>query len=167
MSANIYELTRKLMKEYRTNDPYELAEALGITIKYKHFKKLKGMYKIIENVSFIWLNSALDEYTAIVVLMHEIGHHILHRGLAVNSFQEFSLYDMTGKPEIEANNFAANMLISDRDVMELAEQRYTSSQAAAALYVPHQLMLIKIEDMIDRGFTLYLSEEFRSDFLAY
>ena len=167
MSANIYELTKRLMKIYDTNDPFMLADQLGIVVKYRKFSKLKGMYKAIDRIHFIWLNETLDEITARIVLMHEIGHFILHKDLAANAFQKFSLYDMTGKTEKEANCFAANMLISDRDVIELADQGYTSAKSAAALYVPHQLMLIKIEDMIDRGFTLYLSEEIRSDFLAY
>ncbi|MBO6230089.1 MAG: ImmA/IrrE family metallo-endopeptidase [Ruminiclostridium sp.] len=167
MNADIFTLARKLMKKYRTNDPYRLADYLGIVIRYFRCSKLKGMYRMIDGINFIWLNEALDEITMRIVLMHEIGHYLLHRDLAVNAFQEFTLYDMTGKTEKEANVFAANMLLSDKEIIELAEYGYTSAQAAAVMYVPHQLMLIKIEDMIDRGFTLYLSEEIRSDFLAY
>ena len=156
-----------LMKKYRTNDPYELAEELGIVVKYRHFNDLKGMYKVIGRVSYIWLHDELDEITERIVLMHEIGHHIFHRDIAASSFQEFSLYDMEGKPEVEANIFAANMLISDKSMAELAERNYTSEQAACELCMPHQLVLIKIQDMIDRGYGLCLGYPIRYDFLGF
>ena len=117
------------------------------------------MYKVIGRVSFIWLHDDLDEITEKVVLMHEIGHHIFHRRIAASTFQEFSLYDMAGKPEMEANIFAANMLISDKSLIELAEDHYTSEQASVMLGLPHQLVLIKIQYMIDRGCGLYLGHE--------
>ena len=167
MSADIYELTQNLIKKYRTNNPYEIAEALNIVVKRTKFDNLKGMYKDISRIGFVWLNDELDETAERVVLMHEIGHHLLHRHLAVNSFQEFTLYDMSGKPEMEANIFAADMLVSDNDVIELAERHYTSEQAACELCIPHQLMLIKIKDMISRGYDLKLCREPKADFFAH
>jgi len=59
------------------------------------------------------------------------------------------------------------MLISDKSLIELAEDHYTSEQASVMLGLPHQLVLIKIQDMIDRGYALYLGHKIRYDFLGF
>lgn len=162
----IYDFTQKTIRKARTADPYELAEQLGITVKYKSFGDLKGTYFISKRQPFIILNDTLDEVMERVVIAHEIGHHLLHRHIAVGNFQEFGYFDMTSKPEKEANLFAANFLITDEDVISLAEEQYTSEQAACILKVPHQLILIKMEDMNKRGYNLNLFCVPRGDFLG-
>ena len=84
----IFEFTQKLIKRYRTSNPYDIAEILGIKIDYKHFSSLKGMYFVVERCAFITLSDTLDETMEKIVLFHEIGHHLLHRHLAAKSFQE-------------------------------------------------------------------------------
>lgn len=162
----IYDFTRKIKKQYRTNDPYMLAKYLGIEVSYKHFGNLKGMYTRVNRCSYIFLHDELDEATKRVVLMHEIGHDFFHKDLAEMGLKEFSLYDMTSKPEMEANIFAANMLISDEDIMFFAEQGYTSEQVACELSVPNQLVQIKLMDMNRRGYDFKLSIIPRADFLG-
>lgn len=148
----IFEFTQRIVKRYRTNNPYEIADTLGISINYKPFTSLKGMYYIVDRCAFITLNDSLDETMEKVVLCHEIGHHLLHRHLASKAFQEFSFYDMSSKPEMEANIFAANMLIDDDELDSLAREGYPSSQIARMLYVPHPMLLIKMQDMNHRGY---------------
>ena len=165
-SEKIFEFTQRLAKRYRTSNPFELADALGITVNYKPFTDLKGMYYIVERCAFITLSETLDEAMERVVLFHEIGHHLLHRHLASKAFQEFGLYDMSSKPEMEANIFAANMLIDDYELDSLARENYTTSQIASMLYVPHQILLIKMQDMNNRGYEYNLDYEPRADFLG-
>lgn len=104
----IFEFAQKLVTRYRTSNPYEIADMLGISINYKPFNSLKGMYYVVDRCAFITLSDTLDETMEKVVLFHEIGHHLLHRHLASKAFQEFGFYDMSSKPEMEANIFAAN-----------------------------------------------------------
>ena len=69
------------------------------------------MYKIIKRNRVIFINSNLPEYLQKIVCAHELGHDILHRHLAKNvALQEFMLYDMTSRPEYEANMVAADIL---------------------------------------------------------
>lgn len=166
-TERIYSLTKRLKKRYRTSDPFELADALNININYKKFDNLKGMYYIVERCAFITLNEELDEVMQKIVLLHEIGHHILHRHLASASFQEFGLYDMTSKPEMEANIFAANIMLEDKDVIYLArDEGYTAEQIARTLYVPYSLLLIKMKDMNTRGYKFNIPYIPRADFLG-
>lgn len=60
-SEKIFEFTQRLAKRYRTSNPFELADALGITVNYKPFTDLKGMYYIVERCAFITLSDTLDE----------------------------------------------------------------------------------------------------------
>lgn len=166
MYGDIFKFVEKQKKRFRTNDPFQIAEALGIVIAYKKFDALKGMYFISERISFIYLNEDMDEQMERAVLFHEIGHHLLHRHLASVSFQEFGLYDMTSKPEMEANIFAANMMISDDDVLDCVEMDYTTSQSASSLSVPHDMFLIKLKDMNDRGYDFHLDYIPQADFLG-
>ena len=162
----IYDFTNKIKKQFRTNDPYQLAKYLGIDVAYKHFGNLKGMYTVVNRCSYIYLHDELDEATEKLVLTHELGHHFFHKDLAEMGLQEYSLYDMTSKPEMEANIFAANMLISDDDILFFATQDYTSEQAASELSVPNQLVQIKLMDMNRRGYDFKLSIIPRADFLG-
>lgn len=162
----IYSFVKKLQKKFRTKDPFEIAEACNINIRYRDFNELKGMYTVIQRCPYIFLNNSLDEYMEKVVLFHELGHHFLHRHQAVSAFKEHGLYDMSSKLEIEANIFAANFIISDEDVMNNISYGYTSEQAAKSLCVPHEMLLIKLNDMNTRGCKLNIPYIPKSDFLA-
>ena len=72
---------------------------------------------------------------------------------------------MSSKLEIEANIFAANFIIRDEDVMENVGYRYTTEQAAMAMCVPHEMLLIKLNDMNVRGCSLNIPYIPRSDML--
>ena len=163
---NINSFVNKLQKKFRTKNPFEIAEACNINIKYRDFKDLKGMYTVMQRCPFIFLNNSLDENMEKVVLFHELGHHFLHRHHAVSAFKEHGLYDMSSKLEIEANIFAANFIISDEEVMENAGYGYTTEQAAKALCVPHEVLLIKLNDMNSRGCKLNIPYIPESGFLA-
>lgn len=164
---DIYKYVQKLRKKYQTNNPYEIAEILGITVKPKPFDDLKGVYVISRKNPYIYLNDELDEDMERLVLFHELGHHFLHRHLAISAFQEFGFFDMSAKPEREANIFAANYMIEDESIKDGVECEYTSEQLARVLCVPHELLLIKLEDMNDRGYDYNICQKPRSDFLAY
>ena len=162
----INSFVQKLKKKFRTDDPFEIAEACNIVIKYKDFTDLKGMYTVIHRCPYIFLNKSLDEHMEKIVLFHELGHHFLHRHHAVSAFKENGLYDMSSKLEIEANIFAANFIIRDEDVMENVGYGYTTEQAAMAMCVPHEMLLIKLNDMNVRGCSLNIPFIPKSDFLA-
>lgn len=164
----IHEIVKKLKRKFRTSNPYEIADALGIEIIYKKFDSMKGMYTLRERCPFIFLSNDLDEYMEKIVLFHEIGHHVLHRhevSSTFSSFSEHSLYDMSSKYEIEANIFAANFIISDKDVYRI-EEGCTTENATRTLCVPHEMLLIKINDMNERGCDFNIPYIPKSSFLA-
>ena len=116
--TDIYRLTVELTKKYKTRDPFSLADSLGIDVDCADLGSLKGFYIVYNKNRFVVLNTSLTESLSRVILAHEIGHDRLHRAIAENGgLKEASFFDMKSRPEMEANVFAANLLITDKEVI--------------------------------------------------
>lgn len=166
MYGDINKFVEKQKRRFRTDNPFDIAEMLGIRVKYKSFGELKGMYLITERCPFIILNEDLDEVMERVVMFHELGHHFLHKHLIGQAFHEYTLYDMTSKPEMEANIYAASYMLSDNDVLNEIDYGCTTQDVARSLCVPHEILLIKIKDMNSRGYNFNIDYTPRADFLG-
>ena len=96
-----------------------------------------------------------------------IAHDQLHRDLAMNeALKEFTLMDMTSKPENEANTFAAHVLLDERDILELVEQDYDIWQVAGELGEAVEILLVKMREMNRRGYNFNIPYIPQSDFLG-
>lgn len=156
-----------LVKRCGTRDPFRIARELGIEVMFcSDFGPLKGMYRVIRRNRFIFLNEDLSPRMQRIVCAHELGHDQLHRNLAKgNSLQEFTLYDMTTKPEYEANIVAAEILLDTNEVLEYIYQyEYTSEQIAFAMQTDINLVALKVAHLIETGYDLR-RQEHQSDFL--
>ncbi len=166
-SEYIYEKVNELVKKYKTRDPFLLAEAMNVDVDCADLGTLKGFYIVYKRNRFIVLNKILTDTLSGVILAHELGHDSLHRSLAENGgIKEASFFDMKSRPEMEANIFAANLLITDKEVMGYAEDGYTTEEMAKNLYVPYPLALIKINDMNNRGYELNIPYIPKAEFLG-
>ena len=68
------------------------------------------------------LSSFLSEEEKRIVAAHELGHIVLHRRqLKMAPMSDNRLYNMTDETEYQANLFAADLLISDKDVADLSK----------------------------------------------
>lgn len=167
MSSRIFDTVTDFTKKYKTRDPFMLAEAMDVDVDFADLGTLKGFYIVYKRGRYVVLNKSLTDTLSGIILAHELGHDILHRHLAENGgLKESSFFDMKSKPEMEANIFAANLLISDKEVISYAEEGYTAENMAKELYVPYPLALIKINDMNKRGFSLNIPYTPRADFLG-
>ena len=71
------------------------------------------------------------------------------------SFQEIELFDMARPAEFEANIFAAEVLISDDEVLELLNDEYKSFFGVAReLYVPAPLLDFKFRVLKHKGYRI-------------
>jgi len=75
------------------------------------------------------------------------------------------LYEMKSRPEYEANMYAADLLLDDEEVMELAKDGYDMQQVAGMLNTDINLIGLKMASMNYRGFDLRIGIEPKSDFL--
>ena len=149
----INDIVKQAVRKYRTSDPFMLAAAMDIDVDCADLGGLKGFYIVYNGDRYIVVNKYLEEHMARLVVAHEIGHDCLHRDMAERGgLRESGFFDMASKPEKEANIFAANLLISDSDMLELGEEGYTIEEIAKKLEVHYQVALIKAADMNSRGY---------------
>ena len=155
--SDISKCANYLVKTYETNDPFKIAEYLGIDLKYKQLQNLKGFYTHMLRNRFIVINNKINMVSARTVCAHEIGHDRLHRGLGINLFQEELCVSLkTSKPEIESNYLAAEILLPDDKFLELAAYDYTYAQIACTLGAHTELAIIKAQILNSRGHKLNL-----------
>lgn len=103
---DIYVKAGQLVERLGTNDPFTIADLLGIEVTVMPLKSLKGLIVNTGNRKHIGINSQLAFYNQKFILAHEIGHHLLHPA----EFNYFCIRDHTyfvnGKYEREADLFA-------------------------------------------------------------
>ena len=140
---------------------------MDVDVDFADLGSLKGFYIVYKKGRFIVINKSLTDTLSGIILAHELGHDVLHRNLAENGgLKESSFFDMKSRPEMEANIFAANLLITDKEVIGYGEDGYTVEDMAKDLYVPYPLALIKVNDMNNRGFKLNIPFIPKADFLG-
>ncbi|WP_028530522.1 ImmA/IrrE family metallo-endopeptidase [Paenibacillus sp. HW567] len=106
------EIINKLIKKYKTNNPFELCEALGIHIRFVNLgESTKGLYYRKLRRRFIVIHNELPIEWQRFVCAHELGHDRLHKGIN-RFFLEENSYFSPGKLERQANLFAIKLLSS-------------------------------------------------------
>lgn len=158
---------RKLLAFWGTRDVEQLCKNLGIALYPRsNFHQLKGMYAVVEGRPCIFYKDSLSEEEKKLILAHELGHDQLHRELAEKQIliRDHMFLDMSSRPELEANLFAAELLISDESFLDYAQQGYSLEQLAAALAFPMDLLRLKAEILKEKGEPLQLSEPLSAHF---
>lgn len=140
---DIKNIVEKLIKRYKTNNVYELISILNIKVFELPFEQEIGMYRFLKNNRVIIISQNLNEITKKFILSHELGHAILHRKencfyLKHNTFSKVSSF------EIEANKFAAELLIPDKELNSCIENNFTVEQTASYFKVPVELIRYKL-----------------------
>ena len=166
-ARQLSEVGEMLVRRCGTRDPFEIARQLGVEVLFcPDFGSMKGMYRVVKRNRFIFLNRDLTPQMQRIVCAHELGHDQLHRDLAkAGALQEFMLYDMTTKPEYEANIVAAEILLDTDAVLDYVYNfGYTSEQIAKAMETDINLVALKVAHLAETGHTLRRIEH-RADFL--
>ncbi|MBR6823137.1 MAG: ImmA/IrrE family metallo-endopeptidase [Clostridia bacterium] len=104
-----------LCKQYKTTDPFDLADKLGIFLLREDLgKEIDGFYVKSRGRSFICVNSSLPDHLMRLTLAHELGHAVLHPDLNSVWLKQHTLY-AGSKYEKEADLFAIHLLMQDMD----------------------------------------------------
>ncbi len=163
-AVDIVDRANKIVRKVGSREPAKIAEQLGIIIIPVAFSKQKGVYKVIERNRFIFIKEDLCPEMRKIVLLHEIGHDVLHRGEA-KVFQEFNIFDMKNdRMEYEANCFAAEIALPDNEVLEYVEYGYDIEMIAKYMNSDINLVALKVANFNRRGYNFHLQNS-RSDFL--
>ncbi len=168
---NIVKAVKKLKFYYKEVDPVKLCEAMGIKLLYSCLgigdDAIKGFFLEHRRIKTITVNYDLSEILQRVIIAHEIGHSVLHRKNGIYAFHDVGLFNQSGRLEQEANLFAAELLLEDREVFSLLNEDHTFFSIAAELCVPVELLDFKYRTMRWKGYKLIEPPiSAQSDFLA-
>lgn len=118
-----------LIKKHGTNDPFELAEALGIMIIYENLGRSLGYFSKICRIPIIHINESITYERQIFTCAHELGHAVLHPDENTSFLKANTLYS-TSRLETEANSFAIQLLLkqSNNITIHEATEKYGISE---------------------------------------
>lgn len=142
----IKDTVERLIKDCGTRKPFDICSYLDISVIFSDLgKKIMGFYqRTEEGIIILHINNRLDEETQKYVCSHELGHAINHPDMSISFFIENPLL-VSSKYEIEADTFAAELLLED-DLSDTYEG-YTIEQIAANEKVPPRLVELKCKNL--------------------
>lgn len=163
---HILDKVSSLVNKFKTNNPFEIAAHLKATVLFHNLGNLKGYYTYDRRFRYIVINCSLEEKMQRIICAHELGHDRLHQHYAkYTPLNDFSLYDMSSKPEREANLFAAELLLPDDEVFAGINSCYSFHTMASVLNVPLELLDFKIQVLKKKGYHFVAPIQARGDFL--
>ena len=165
----IYDETQKLIRKYKTRDPFKIMDDMHVIVgESSSFQKLKGFCFMSCKTIYVQISSFLSEEEKQIVAAHELGHIILHRTqLKMAPMKDDTLYNMQDNTEYQANLFAADLLLSDADIADMAHNEdldYFS--LCSTLNSTPELMSFKLYSLTKRGQAYHMPMEIQSNFLA-
>lgn len=133
-----------LFETYGTLDAFELCSCLGIKIiKSDLGSDIKGFFqRTPSGFEIIHINSEIDENEMKYICAHELGHALLHTDLSVSFFIENTL-QVKNSFEIQADKFAAEILLKDLDLENHLYEEMSADQLSSLLCVPKKLIKYK------------------------
>ena len=143
----------------------ELANTLNIDVRYSEASEdVSGALIRDADSAVIAVNSAQHENRQRFTIAHELGHFLLHRGTKLHFDDDFRIdyrnatsSDATKKEEIEANGFAAALLMPERiltrDWKRLAPDNKTTPDAVHTLATRYRVSQRAMElRLVNLGF---------------
>lgn len=164
----IHEKVETITRKFDTRNPFEICKVLDIHIHYKDLgNSLKAYYFYQSRIKNIVINSRSGIIDRRILCAHELGHAVLHGKLAaMRGFQELELFDTLVPTEYEANLFAAELIISDDEILELINDKEKSFfSIAKELYVPTELLDFKLRVLKHKGIKVQSPYIAQSNFL--
>ena len=166
----ISDMAKHIKQKYAESDPWKLSKALNLTVSVKSMGLYdgccKGFFVMYRRIKYIVINGDLPKQLQRIVLAHEIAHCILHADQAKNAaFHDITLFDTIDHKEYEANVFAAELLLSDEDVLSVLNEDLFFFQAASVLSVPYELLDFKFRILKRRGFKVNSPITSQGDYL--
>jgi Zn-dependent peptidase ImmA (M78 family) len=140
MRDNIDNEIDKLVKKYRTNNPFDIARGENIIIFKEPLGSINGYYNKFVRQKMIHVNEDLTYSNQLFTCGHELGHAIFHPN-ANTPFLINNTFYSVDKLERQANYFAAKLLIP-ADILKVYVG-YTLEHIACAESIPLPLLKLR------------------------
>ncbi|MDE7229829.1 MAG: ImmA/IrrE family metallo-endopeptidase [Oscillospiraceae bacterium] len=161
---HILDKAAEVLENYGGRNIFDTAENSGAIVWERELGGLKGFYLFENGFRYIVINEDLDKVIKAVVCAHELGHDMLHRELSADGIRENTLFLTGNKTEREANLFAAEILISDEDILDEISDHNSMDALSACIGMPAGLVNFKLEILNYKGYDFNCGESV-SDFL--
>jgi len=135
---------KRLIKKYKTNDPYEICSAMGI--QYFHVdmgSDLNGFCCTDVGIKLIFINNSLPKFKQKLICLHELAHIIFHENYNYKFILEHT-YFCLDRYDKEVEFFVACFLIPDVSSIFLYEG-FTIDEIAYNLNVPKEYVELRVE----------------------
>nr|DAO66721.1 MAG TPA: IrrE protein [Caudoviricetes sp.] len=133
---------KQLISKYKTNNPQEIAQELGIIILFEPLGEINGYYNTAFRQKFIHINNTLVESKQKFTIAHELGHALLHPKANTPFLRDNTLFSIN-KLEIEANKFVVDLLITDEAIDEV--KHLTLDQMANYFGINKNLIKLRLK----------------------
>ena len=114
---NIHSLAESIVKKYHTRNPFEIVKEKNAILTYAPLVDVRGFYQYFQRNHIIYIDENLPDNEKTFVCAHELGHMLMHKNENTVYMDTHTCFN-TDKPEIEANTFAAELLIPDETILE-------------------------------------------------
>ncbi len=139
-TQRIKRLAEYYTRHYETNDPFEIADRLGVLYQIGNCKN-EGCYMFLKNHRYIFLSNALNDVEMKLVMAHELAHAIFDRKQNCYFIRSKTLL-LNSKIEQRANLFAACLLITDEMLQEYSG--FTINQFSECTGYPKELIQMRL-----------------------
>ena len=119
----------RLVRFYKTRNPFEMIKGMNVILVYYPLEDVRGFYQYFQRNNIIYIDERLSEIEKRFVLAHELGHMFLHKK-ANAIFMDTRTHFNTDKYEMEANQFAMDLLVSDDAIEEYKSNGFSAEQVA-------------------------------------
>ncbi len=107
---------------YRTRNPYEIMDAMGIQIRNFHRpESLLGFFTVESRDLYIGLNDAANEIMQLTAALHELGHALNDYKKAASGvcFEDYIFFSLSHpSTEFYANITGAELFIADEYILD-------------------------------------------------
>ncbi|MGE7977309.1 ImmA/IrrE family metallo-endopeptidase [Psychrobacillus sp. NPDC093200] len=141
----IKSVVNQLVKKHGTNDPFKLAQLMGILIVFEPLGTALGYYNKNFRVPIIHINQDAPKEKLFFICAHELGHAIQHPDVNTSFLRQNTLFS-TDILEIEANTFAVELLLLDEYLYEQNNTSFTVVEAIQVYGIPSELLTLKSLD---------------------
>lgn len=111
---------------------YDLAERLGIEVRFLNLPSFEGMYCASENPAII-VSSLRPPGRRAFTCAHELGHHVLQHGVRIDELMDQWEHRRSNPQEFTADCFAGALLMPKMAVMRaFVQRRWTIEECTPA-----------------------------------
>ena len=158
-TSAILKISDRLAGQYDLSDPVRLCRQAGVILLYFPMgygkAACKGFILKQDDKCAITVSSDLEQDLQRIVMYHELAHYFLHiqTGIA-ETMQDFSVGSPASEMEYEADMLAAELSLSNDDVMEALSESGDFFEAARMLHTIPELLDFKLRLMRERGYRI-------------